>query len=126
MTANAPKNIDAYIADFPEDVQKLLEQVRATIKKAAPNAEEAIAYAMPTFKLHKGNLVHFAAFKSHIGFYPAPTGLDAFKEDLAPYKTGKGSVQFPLHQPMPLNLITKIVKFRVQESAEKAAMKKKK
>ncbi len=125
MTTNAPKNIDGYIADFPENIQKMLEQVRATIKKAAPDAEEAISYAIPTFKLNKANLVHFAAFTNHIGFYPAPVGLEAFQEELAVYKTGKGSVQFPLDQPIPLDLITRIVKFRVQGNLEKATIKKK-
>lgn len=118
-------NIDAYIADFPKNIQALLEQVRTTIAKAAPEAEEAISYAMPTFKLH-GNLVHFAAFTHHIGFYPAPTGAEAFQKELSVYKTGKGSVQFPITEPMPLDLITKIVKFRVEENVKKAAAKKKK
>ena len=122
MKAALAKDIDSYIADFPEDIQKRLEQVRATIKKAAPKAEEAIKYAIPTFVLH-GNLVHFAAFKNHIGFYPAPTGMKAFEKDLAPYKQGKGSVQFPLDKPMPLALITKIVKMRVAESLAKAKKK---
>ena len=128
--ADAMKNvtaatIDEYIAAFPPDVQQVLEQVRATIKKAAPEATEKISYAIPTFVLH-GNLVHFAAFKSHIGFYPIPTGMTAFAKELSAYKTGKGSVQFPLNQPMPLDLISRIVKFRVKESLEKAAAKKKK
>ncbi len=111
-------NIDEYIADFSKDIQKVLEQIRVTIKKAAPEAEETIKYAMPTFTL-KGNLVHFAAFKNHIGFYPAPTENEAFKKDLSVYKTGKGSVQFPLDKPMPLNLITKIVKLRISSNLEK-------
>jgi len=123
MKAALAEDIDSYIADFPEDIQKRLEQVRATIKKAAPQAEEAIKYAIPTFVLN-GNLVHFAAFKNHIGFYPAPTGMAAFKKDLAPYKQGKGSVQFPLDKPMPLPLITKIVKMRVQENLAKKSKKK--
>jgi len=115
MMQNAPTTIDAYIADCPKDVREKLELIRATIQKAAPEATEAIKYAIPTFVLH-GNLVHFAAFKNHIGFYPAPTGLEAFKEALSVYKTGKGSVQFPLDQPMPLDLITRIVEFRVRQS----------
>jgi uncharacterized protein YdhG (YjbR/CyaY superfamily) len=123
MKAAIAEDIDSYIADFPEDIQKRLEEVRATIKKAAPKAEEAIKYAIPTFVLN-GNLVHFAAFKNHIGFYPAPTGMKAFAKDLAPYKTGKGSVQFPLDKPMPLTLITKIVKMRVQENLLKKSKKK--
>ncbi len=122
MMQNAPTTIDAYIADCPKDVREKLELIRATIQKAAPEATEAIKYAIPTFVLH-GNLVHFAAFKNHIGFYPAPTGLEAFKEALSVYKTGKGSVQFPLDQPMPLDLITRIVQFRVKQSMEKAALK---
>ena len=114
-----PKNIDEYIADFPKDVQKILEQVRATIKKAAPAAEEKISYGIPTFTLN-GNLVHFGGFKNHIGFYPTPTGTETFEKELSVYKTGKGSVQFPLDKPMPLRLITQIVKFRVQKNLAKA------
>jgi uncharacterized protein YdhG (YjbR/CyaY superfamily) len=114
--------IDEYIAGFPNDIQKVLEQIRVTIKNAAPDTEEKISYAIPTFALN-GNLVHFAAFKNHIGFYPAPTGADAFKSEFSGYKTGKGSVQFPLDNPMPLSLITKIVKFRVKENTEKAKAK---
>lgn len=111
-------NIDEYIAGFPKDIQKILEQIRVTIKHAAPGAEEAIKYAIPTFVLN-GNLVHFAAFKNHIGFYATPTGSEAFKKELSVYKTGKGSVQFPLNKPMPLELITKMVKFRVVENLNK-------
>ena len=118
MKTATAESIDAYIAAFPDEVQVLLEQVRATIHKAAPEAKEAIKYAIPTFTL-KGNLVHFAAFKNHIGFYPAPTGMKEFEKELSVYKTGKGSVQFPLDQPMPLGLITKIVKFRVKQQLEK-------
>jgi uncharacterized protein YdhG (YjbR/CyaY superfamily) len=116
------KDIDEYIAAFPDDVQQLLQQVRATIQKAAPDATEDIRYAMPTFRLN-GNLVHFAGYKNHIGFYPAPTAGEAFKKELSVYKTGKGSVQFPIDQPLPLSLITKMVKFRVKEMAEKAKKK---
>ncbi len=115
-----PTTIDEYIAGFPPDVQAILQKIRATIHKAAPQAEEAIKYQMPTFVLH-GNLVHFAAFKSHIGFYPVPTGIEAFKQELAPYAGGKGSVQFPLDQPIPYKLISKIVKFRAKENLAKAA-----
>lgn len=119
------KNIDEYIAGFPNDVQKILKKIRATIKKAAPAAEEKISYQMPTFFLN-GNLVHFAAFKNHIGFYPVPTGIEKFKKELSIYKGGKGSVQFPLDQPIPYGLISRIVKFRVKENLEKTkAMKKK-
>lgn len=117
------KNIDEYIAAFPPDIRKRLEEMRATIRKAAPEAEEAISYAIPTFKL-KGNLVHFAAFKNHIGFYPAPRGIEAFKKELSRYEGGKGTVQFPLDQPLPLALITKIVKFRVKDNLENAKAKK--
>ncbi len=115
--------IDEYTAGFPKDVQKIMEQVRATIKKAAPEAEEKISYAIPTFLLN-GNLVHYAAFKNHIGFYPTPTGTEEFKKELSVYKTGKGSVQFPLDQPMPLDLITRIVKFRIGKKLTKAKNKK--
>ena len=122
MTPNqeAPQTIDAYIAGFPEDVQAILQQIRRTIHETAPEATEAISYGMPTFKLH-GNLVHFGAFKSHIGFYPVPSGMEAFKDELAGYKQGKGSVQFPLNKPMPLDLIRRMVEFRVQESKGTAA-----
>ncbi len=119
---NVPANIDAYIASFPPDIQKILQQVRATVRKAAPKAEEAIRYAMPAF-LQDGHLVLFAAFKNHIGFFPAPTGVASFKTALAPYKTGKGSVQFPLDQPMPVGLITNIVKYRIRKNAEAATAK---
>jgi uncharacterized protein YdhG (YjbR/CyaY superfamily) len=118
MITSKPKTIDEYIAGFPETIQAVLEQVRQTIKKAAPNAEEKISYAIPTFKLN-GNLVHFAAFKNHIGFYALPSGNEAFQEELSAYKSGKGSIQFPLDKPMPLDLITKIVNFRVKENLEK-------
>lgn len=109
------KNIDEYIAGFPSGTQKILHQLRETIKKAAPQAEETINYAIPTFKL-KGNLVHFAGYKKHIGFYPAPSAIEAFKEALSGYKGAKGSIQFPIDHPLPLELITKIVEFRVKEN----------
>ena len=115
----APQNIDEYIDGFPKDVQKHLQQLRATIKKAAPKSEEKIAYGIPTFTLN-GNLVHFGGYKTHIGFYPAPSGLEAFKKELGPYLTGKGTAQFPLDKPLPLDLITQIVKFRVMKNLEKA------
>jgi uncharacterized protein YdhG (YjbR/CyaY superfamily) len=121
----APQTIDDYIAGFPPDVQAILQKIRQTISIAAPGAEEKISYQMPTFTL-KGNLVHFAAFKQHIGFYPVPTGIEAFKKELARYEQGKGSVQFPLDQPIPYGLIRKIVKFRVKENLAKAAAKEKK
>jgi uncharacterized protein YdhG (YjbR/CyaY superfamily) len=110
--------IDEYMADFPADVQQILQQIRATIKEAAPEAGEKISYGMPTFTL-KGNLIHFAAFKNHIGLYPTPNGIEEFKEELSTYKGAKGSVQFPIDKPMPLALITRIVKFRVKKSLEK-------
>lgn len=122
---NVPENIDEYIARFPAPVQALLKELRATIKKAAPEAEETISYQMPTFVL-KGNLVHFAAYKNHIGFYPAPSGIEHFKKELSGFKSAKGSVQFPLDQPVPYQLVSEIVKFRVKENLEKAAKRSKK
>ncbi len=110
-----PADIDEYISCYPEDVQARLEQMRATIRKAAPDAEEVISYAMPAFKFN-GLLVFFAAFKHHIGFYATPTGHEEFKDDLAAYKSGKGSVQFPFDKPLPLELIARIVEFRVKEN----------
>jgi uncharacterized protein YdhG (YjbR/CyaY superfamily) len=126
MKTTQANNIDEYIAGFPKDVQKQLEEIRATIRKAAPDAEEGISYAIPTFKL-SGNLVHFAAFKNHIGFYPAASGIQAFKKELSGYEGGKGTVKFPLDEPLPLALIAKIVKFRVKDNLErrKSKMKKK-
>ncbi len=118
----APKDIDDYIARFPPEVQVKLETIRATIRKAAPKAEEVISYMIPTFKLH-GNLVHFAAYKNHIGFYPGAGGIAAFQEELAGYETSKGTVQFPLDKRLPLTLITKIVKFCVQQNLDQAAAK---
>jgi uncharacterized protein YdhG (YjbR/CyaY superfamily) len=109
------KDIDEYIATQIPEVQTLLEQMRETIKKAAPEAEEVISYNMPAFKYHK-MLVYFAAYKNHIGFYATPTGHSEFEKELSVYKQGKGSVQFPLTQPLPLDLITRIVKFRVKEN----------
>jgi uncharacterized protein YdhG (YjbR/CyaY superfamily) len=120
-----PKTIDEYIAGFPPDIRAILQKIRATIRKAAPQVEETINYRMPTFTLH-GNLVHFAAFKSHIGFYPTPSGIEKFQKELAGYKSAKGSVQFPLDQPIPYGLITRIVKFRVKEDVAKAEAKRKK
>jgi uncharacterized protein YdhG (YjbR/CyaY superfamily) len=119
----APKTIDEYIAGFPQDVQEILQKIRATIRKAAPDAEERIAYQIPTFFL-KGNLVHFGAFKKHIGFYPAPTGIEEFKEELSVYGWAKGTVKFPLDKPIPYDLIRRIVKFRVKENLERAKPKK--
>ncbi len=119
----APQTIDAYIAGFPADVQAILQKIRAIIHTAVPEAQETIKYQMPTFTL-KGNLVHFAAFQKHIGFYPIPTGIEAFKEELSVYKTGKGSVQFPLDQPIPYDLIERMVRFRAAENLAKAAGKR--
>ncbi|MGH7968407.1 MAG: iron chaperone [Limisphaerales bacterium] len=110
-----PATIDDYIASFPAKVCMLLKKMRATIRKAAPSAEEAISYRIPTFKLN-GNLVHFAAFKSHIGFYPTSSGIAHFKDQLGGYKHSKGAIQFPLDRPIPYGLVTRIVKFRVKES----------
>jgi uncharacterized protein YdhG (YjbR/CyaY superfamily)/uncharacterized glyoxalase superfamily protein PhnB len=115
--------VDAYIAGFPPDVQTVLNRIRSTIREAAPEAEETIKYAMPTYVL-KGNLVHFAAFKEHIGFYPVPTAIEAFQEELAPYKSGKGTLRFPLDEAIPYDLIRRIVAFRVLENLEQAEIKK--
>jgi uncharacterized protein YdhG (YjbR/CyaY superfamily) len=117
------KTVDEYIDTFPEDVQTILSELRKTIRKVAPQAEETISYQMPTFVLN-GNLVHFAAFPNHIGFYPTPSGIEAFKEELSPYKGAKGSVQFPIHEPLPLPLIRKIVEYRVKENLERKPKKK--
>ena len=117
-----PTSIDEYIAACPKDVQTKLEELRATVKAAAPDAEEKISYQIPTFYL-KGNLVHFGAFKDHIGFFPTSSGIQAFKEELSIYKGAKGTVQFPLDKPLPLKLISKIVKFRVAENLKKAEKK---
>lgn len=122
---DVPKNIDEYIAGFPSGVQRVLKQIRATIRKAAPGAVEAIKYGIPTFVLSE-NLVHFAAFRSHVGFYPTPSGIRKFKTALSSYKGAKGSVQFPLDKPMPLKLIRDIVAFRMQEVRAKVHGRKKK
>ena len=115
-------SIDEYIATFPVETQKILEELRATIKAAAPDAGEKISYQMPTFA-QKGNLVHFAAYKNHIGFYPTPSGIQAFEQELSVYEGAKGSVKFPIDKPLPLELISKIVKFRVAENLKKAETK---
>jgi uncharacterized protein YdhG (YjbR/CyaY superfamily) len=119
----APNSIDEYIAFFPEDVQKKLQEVRAAIKAAAPEAEEKISYKMPAFA-QKGILVYFAAWKNHIGFYPIPSGTQAFKQELSVYESSKGAVKFPLDKPMPVELISRIVKFRLAENLKKAKEKK--
>lgn len=121
----APTNgIDEYIAGFPPDVQGLLQQIRGIVHQVAPDAEEALKYHIPTFVLH-GNLVHFAAFKKHIGFYPTPSGIQQFKKELSEYPNAKGSVQFPLDKPIPFELIRRIVEFRVREARQKAEGSKK-
>ncbi|HHU80922.1 MAG TPA: hypothetical protein GXZ35_06260 [Acholeplasmataceae bacterium] len=122
---NQPKNIDDYIKGFSTEIQEKLQSIRKTIAEAAPEAIEKISYQMPTFYFH-GNLVHFAAFKNHIGFYPAPSGIANFLDELLDYKTSKGAVQFPLDKPIPFDLISKIVKFRVKENKQKNIAKKRK
>lgn len=112
------ETIDEYIAEFPEDIQNILEKIRKTIQDTVPEAEEAISYGMPTFKL-QGNLIHFAAYKNHVGFYPAPSGIEAFKEEISKYKSSKGAIQFPLDEPIPYDLVEKIVIFRVNENLQK-------
>jgi uncharacterized protein YdhG (YjbR/CyaY superfamily) len=121
----APKNVDEYIAGFPDDVQEILEKMRLTIREAAPDAEETIKYQMPTFTL-KGNLVSFAAYKKHIGLYPAPAGTKKFNKELSVYRAAKSSVRFPLDGPIPFDLISQIVKLRVKENLERAGAKQKK
>jgi uncharacterized protein YdhG (YjbR/CyaY superfamily) len=112
------QDVDEYIAAYPSDVQKILELMRKIIKEAAPQATETIGYGMPTYKLN-GNLVHFAGYKNHIGFYPTPPAIVAFQKELAPYKRSKGAVQFPIDQPIPYELVKKIVKYRVKESLKR-------
>lgn len=124
-SANKPETIDEYISLYPPKTQELLQKVRLVIKKAAPEAREAIKYQLPTFVLN-GNLVHFGAFKNHIGFYPAPSGISVFKQELSVYESGKGSIQFPMDREIPYDLISKIVKFRVQENLDKMKSKGKK
>lgn len=115
--------IDEYIAQFPQDIQRILQELRVTIRAAAPDASEKISYQMPTFFLN-GNLVHFAAQRKHIGFYPVPSGIAAFQQELTAYKSSKGAVQFPIDQPLPLDLVRRIVEFRVAENLAKAHKKK--
>jgi uncharacterized protein YdhG (YjbR/CyaY superfamily) len=115
------ESIDGYISEFPRETQKALEELRALVKAAAPDATETISYAIPTFDLNGHHLVHFAGYAKHIGFYPVPSGLEAFKEELKPYKQGKGSVQFPLDRPLPTDLIRRIVEFRVEENIRKTS-----
>jgi uncharacterized protein YdhG (YjbR/CyaY superfamily) len=118
MRMNKSVNIDEYISNFPENIQEKLKNIRRVIKEAAPQAQEAISYGMPAFKLN-GNLVYFAAFKDHIGFFPTSSGVSAFKKELLPYGTSKGTIRFPLDKPIPFELIKKIVKFRINEALSK-------
>lgn len=118
---NKYKTIDEYISSFPMTTQIILKDIRKAIKEIVPEATEAISYGMPTFKLN-GNLIHFAAYKHHIGFYPTPSGVEAFKKDLEKYKTSKGAIQFPIDKPMPLALFRKIVKYRVKEMLNKTKL----
>ena len=118
-----PRDIDEYIASFPKDTQEILEQFRITVKRAAPQAEEVISYGMPAFKLN-GMLVWFAAHTSHTGFYPRISGIEAFRKELSNYKVANGSVQFPFNKPFPLELITKIVKFKARENLANTKQKK--
>ena len=119
MKVAKPANVDAYITAFPEDVRKTLEQVRLTVRKAAPGAEETISYGMPAFRYKDRVIIYFAGYKNHIGFYATPSGHAAFAKELSKYKQGRGSVQFPIAKPMPLKLIAQMVKFRVQQQAGK-------
>jgi uncharacterized protein YdhG (YjbR/CyaY superfamily) len=119
-TRSKANSVDEYIAGFPPETQKVLAEVRALIKASAPDATETISYAIPTFDLNGRHLVHFAGYLKHIGFYPIPTGMEAFKDDLKPYKSGKGSVQLPLDRPLPADLIRRIVEFRVAENMARA------
>ena len=120
-TRSKASSIDEYTAEFPLETQKVLEELRALIKAAAPEATETISYAIPTFDLNGHHLVHYAGYEKHVGFYPTGSGVEAFKEQLRPYKSGKGSVQFPLGRPLPTDLIRRIVAFRVEEESRRAA-----
>lgn len=125
MIKSIPKNIDEYIDGFPKDIQNILMQIRQTVKSVVPQAEEAISYGMPTFKLNGHYLIYFAAYKKHIGLYPVPNNNKLFEKDFAAYKTsGKGTIQFPLNQPLPIALIAKIVKYKVSEIRRKVKTKK--
>ena len=116
MSRSQFKTIDEFIASFPKNVRDVLEELRRAIRESAPNAEETISYGIPTFDLNGRHLVHFSAYKNHVGFYPTSSGIKAFKKELSPFKTSKGTVQFPLNKPIPLDLVKKIVKFRVKEN----------
>ena len=125
MKKNIATDVDSYISGYPPTVQKMLKQLRAAVRKAAPKAEESISYMMPAYKLN-GPLVYFGAYEKHIGFYPTGSGIAAFQKEIASYKSSKGAIQFPLDQPLPLALVEKIVKFKVKENLKKAEIKKKK
>lgn len=125
MNTTTFSSIDEYIAQFPSDVQQLLVTMRKTIRKVAPSSKEVISYQMPTFK-QEGNIVHFAAYKNHIGFYPAPSGIREFQGEINVYKNSKGAIQFPINEPLPIALIEKITTFRLNENLEKAMTKNKK
>jgi uncharacterized protein YdhG (YjbR/CyaY superfamily) len=116
-------SVDEYIGTFPKDVQKILEEVRRTIKAAAPDAREKISYQIAAFELNGKNLIHFAGWKNHISMYPIPSGSEAFNNEVSKYAAGKGTLQFPLDKPLPLRLITKIVKLRIADNLEKADVK---
>lgn len=119
----SPNTIDEFIANFPPNIQALLQQIRAVIHEAAPEAAETISYGIPTFTLN-GNLVHFSAYKNHIGFYPAPSGIEQFKDALAKYQKGKGTIQFPINEPIPFELVREVTLFRLAENKRKAEQKK--
>lgn len=124
MTTLKPKNLDEYIARFPADTQEILRQIRATINKVVPDAEEAISYGIPTFNLNGAYLIYFAAYKKHIGFYPVPKEISELDEEFAFYKmSGKGTLQFPLNRPIPLELIVKLVMFKVKGNIERVGKK---
>lgn len=128
MTAKrtAAKDIDEYVAGFPKDVQAILQKIRTTIRKAAPDAEETVSYQIPTFTLKGHYLIYFAAYQKHVSLYPAPRGVKDFKQELSAYKGGKGTVRFPLDKPVPFGLISRIVKYRVEENLDRAKTKGKK
>jgi len=123
MDKSSPKSIDEYIKKYPKDIQAILQKIRVTIKRAAPDAKEAISYQIPTFKLG-GNLVHFAAFIEHISFFPTSSGVEKFKKELEVFETSKGTIRFPLEKPIPYSLISKITKFRVKEAIDRGKKKK--
>lgn len=122
MEKNTFETIDDYINAFPSETKRILQKIRETVREAAPEATESINYGIPTFKMH-GNLVHFAAYKKHIGFYPAPSGIEAFKKEVESFKTGKGTLQFPLDKPIPYDLISDIVQFRLEENKSRKPKK---